>query len=382
MAKKGTENLAALGALRGAASLVVAVAHAWQIFLLPYVGDGLPMSILGGAATWSVSVFFLLSGMLIAMSIQRRALGGFSLPSYVEARIVRIYPPLIAAVFITITIVIAIEWIGLYGAEAYRLPGDLGAAREKADFAWGQVLPTLLLTYQLIPGSNFLMINGPLWSLSFEFWLYILAGLGASAVLNRSTGSMIGAIFLAILMFVVSPATAPPFFLVAAVWWLGFYFGWTGSETRNSLARNWLVVCCAAVIVALIAGWSDTLKFLIAPYSGTRQHIFYFTISVLLLVGISLIIRREKSGAIMRLLNWAASFSYTLYLIHFPIYLISLSLFRPAILGLGVAGGVCLAIASLIAVIALSWSLARIVEDKRRMQSLIPAWMRRIPSFQ
>ncbi|MBO9194812.1 acyltransferase [Rhizobium sp. 16-449-1b] len=368
------EDFHALDALRGGASLVVAIAHAWQVFLYPYSGDSAVFSTLGGAATWSVAVFFLLSGMLIARSIRRRADQGFSLGDYVLARCLRIFPPLVAAVAITVAVVLIIKGFDLYGAESYLLPGDLAAAREKADFRWGQILPTLLLTYKLIPidrFEDFLSFNGPLWSLSFEFWLYILAGLGASVIFNRSFFSLAAGGFLLYLMFFASKAVEPPFISVAVVWFLGFAIGWTGGDGRSMLLSKRFAVCGLAIAAALAIGQSQTLSYLKAPYSDAFQYVFYWMGSVVLLVGICATMRSKGFAPGMRLLQWAASCSYTLYLVHFPLFMLALSIFRPSLLWAGAAGAALLSIGSFIVVVGISWLLARVVENRALLHGAV-----------
>jgi peptidoglycan/LPS O-acetylase OafA/YrhL len=141
-------------AVRGIASLVVAAAHAWQIFLLPYTGLDGGMWIAGGLAVWSVSIFFLLSGDLIGGSIRRQvAAGTFSIRKYAEDRALRIYPPLFLAVGVTVSSVTIIQYFNLYGATSYHTPGDLGSARASAEINWFTVLPTLTTTYRVVPGE-------------------------------------------------------------------------------------------------------------------------------------------------------------------------------------------------------------------------------------
>ena len=366
-------------AIRGAAALIVAVAHCWQIFIYPLTGDTLPFRILGSLAAWSVATFFLLSGMLIATSINRRAAtGDFQFRSYIAARVLRIYPPLLTAVAITIGAVLIIQAFRLYGAEGYQLPGDVAAARERADIWWPDILSTLLLTYNFLPPSlfpawlpinSYLFFNGPLWSLSYEFWMYVLAGVAAAAVISRKWIAAPIAILL-IWRILIAPPGTTQFWVVAAVWLAGFAAGWAWPLIER-ISSRWILVGAAAFLVAslTIAG-TDWAAFAVSPYGGTAQNCFYLGASGLLLCA-TIVSVRMRRGSPAGLFARAGAFSYTLYLVHFPLMLLALSIFRPMILQLGMIGHVALAIASFCAVVVISERLARVVENRRMLRSIV-----------
>lgn len=365
-------------ALRGAASLAVAAAHAWQVFLLPYTGKSIGMTIMGGMATWSVAIFFMLSGILIGGSVRRSlANGSFSLKDYALARALRIYPPLLLAVAITVLSVEIIILLDLYGAQSYLLPGDLGSARTHAFMEWPYVLTTLSLTYQLVPGHGYIFFNGPLWSLSFEVWMYVFAGLIVHAITRGSLVAWLAAGALACLMFYVSRAAHPPFWVVGCVWGLGFVYGVKEDEFRDAFFRSGRILVPAALIACALIANDDFLVFLPAPYEGARQHLFYVCFSVVILFVMLRVFRSEgfERTAVCRLLAKTAEFSYTLYLVHFPLFLLSLSFFRPLLLPFGFYGALALAGASLIVVIATAAFLAGYAENrvhmKERLQQLV-----------
>lgn len=362
--KAGENDWLMPDAARGAAALVVAVAHAYQVFIYPLHGATTWLSVVGSGATWSVAVFFLLSGILIATSIRRRTRdGGFVLADYMWARALRIWPPLVASVAVTLLVLGIVQSFDLYGAKAYLLPGDLASARESATFSWSTVVTTLALTYQLWPGHEFLQFNGPLWSLSFEWWLYVLAGLLSSAVLNRSRVALAGACVLAFLMFVHSTASTPPFWAVACIWGAGFVAGWNWQSVKL-LPKRGLFGCALALCVvgAFVAG-AELVPSIVAPYSGVRQHLVYVLFSWAVLGGL-IVVLRSSPPKWLRLLSKLGRFSYTLYLIHFPLFLLSLSLFRPFIIRWGEEGHCVLALASLCVVLIISNLLARVVENR------------------
>ena len=351
---------------------------------MPLKGNSLGLSIMGGAATWSVSAFFLLSGILIAGSIKARSQTCFSLREYAIARFVRIYPPLLLAVLVTVTVVLVIRGLGLYGAETYLMPGDLAVPREKAELTWSGVLTTLTLTYQLIPGHGFMVFNGPLWSLSFEVWLYVLAGLVAAAWFRGSLMAAFGALSVAGMMFVVSTASHPPFWAVGMVWGFGFAFGWLDDTGRRWFARRKWHFLVTALMVCLLIAQSDFAHFLVAPYTGFRQHLVYVFFSFAILCAIiSLLHKRETQlGAWVRILAKASWFSYTLYLLHFPLFMLMFALFRPITHPWGLAGAFGLAAFAVVAVVLVSWVTAKGVENRSLIRSLFGGPAARLSAFQ
>lgn len=364
-------------AARGAAALLVAAGHAWQVFLLPLTGARIGMTTMGGLATWSVAVFFLLSGILIGGSISRQVTAGeFSLRDYAVARFFRIYPPLVVAVLVTISCVVVIRIFDLYGAETYHLQGDLGNARSRATIDWSSVVTTLTLTYQLVPRHQFIFFNGPLWSLAFEVWMYVLAGLATFAVIR---GSLIGWLATAILVYVmlfVSIAAHPPFWAVGLVWGLGFVYGWGGQiSTILFIKRKYLAG--SALLICIAVANKEFFAFLPAPYNGFRQHIFYVGCSVILFCGLTSLLqsKRFEESAACQLLAKSANFSYTLYLLHFPLFLLSISMFRPSLLSFGFQGAIVLCGLSFFAVLMISYLVARYVEDRDFQKYLFKTYL-------
>lgn len=361
-------------AIRGVAAFLVALAHCWQVFLYPLDADAFAFRMLGGTATWSVATFFVLSGMLIALSIKRRTTSsGFQLREYVWARVLRIFPPLVLAVCLTVLVVYAIQGFGLYGSETYLLPGDDDVARPQAALYWKNVPTTLLLLYNLVPGTSYLSFNGPLWSLSYEFWLYILAGLAVAAFANRSWMAAAGAAALLFVMLFVSEAV-PPFWSIAAVWGLGFAIGW--HWTRMQAISGTILLACALACMgaALLVAGRQTPSFLVSAYGSFPEQVFYVCFSAAiacLIVAITRSARFDFTSRLGALISRSGTFSYTLYVIHFPLFLFLFSLLRPLVYPFGIAGHVVLAIFALTAVTLMARFLASFVENRQWLSDLI-----------
>lgn len=354
--------------IRGAAALTVALAHMWQVFLYPLDKESPIFAFLTGAAMWAVSTFFLLSGMLIAMSIRRRVAVGFDLKAYLWARNKRIFPPLLMATLITVACVGGIHAFGLYGAESYWLAGDQAASRDRASIDWRQVISTLTLTYKLIPQTESLLFNGPLWSLVYEFWYYVMAGLVAAALANRSWAAAVAAVALCCWMLFVSNA-AVPFWALGAVWGLGFAAGWWWLQLAS---LKWHILVLPAIgcfLLAAVGAEEELPERLVSSYSGLGQHLFYLLISCVILVSVILYLRQDHVvGRVGTFFAWAGGFSYTLYLVHFPLQMFLLSVFRPVVLQFGVLGHLALAAGSTALVVFAADRLSLITERQYRQK--------------
>jgi peptidoglycan/LPS O-acetylase OafA/YrhL len=154
------------------AALAVIYGHAWPItgtgggdFYLMLVGN----KFIGGVA---VDIFFVISGFLIASSLERS-----SLPRYLWARGLRIYPALIVAVVLTVFL--------------------LGPILTTSADYWSSPTWRYLFKNALATGTEYFLpgvfethpdhaVNGSLWSLPVEVGMYIIfAGLSVTGLLQR-----------------------------------------------------------------------------------------------------------------------------------------------------------------------------------------------------
>jgi peptidoglycan/LPS O-acetylase OafA/YrhL len=151
--------------------------------------------------------------------------------------------------------------------------------------------------------------NGPLWSLANEWWYYVLFGFCMIAYRSRRlfTRVMVGGLILAVLA-----ALPPTISLWFVVWGIG-----AGIAVLDRYWTGWPFLVGAAILgVCLIAvRWMSTRLPDIGM--GTRFAMdlavaFGFSIALVCAKNLG---ERRKFGSLHRVL---ASFSYTLYLGHFP----------------------------------------------------------------
>ncbi len=218
---------------RGLAALMVFFGHAVGIFLRNPTDEGAPV---GPQHVWkylfafgheAVMVFFVLSGYLVGSSVIKAVESGrWTWGAYATTRLTRLYIVLLPALLFGLGLDLA--GISLFGPASIYGGGARyhGIIENVADWVSGEVFFGNLLFVQYILVHT-LGSNGPLWSLSYEFWyyvafplfwlgtrrqsswairiLFILLGVGVLVFIGRH-----GAIRFGVWMFGIAIALAPP----------------------------------------------------------------------------------------------------------------------------------------------------------------------------
>lgn len=347
--------------LRALSAILVLVGHLFQIMVQPLFDHPLVTRGFYVMAGYSVMIFFVISGYMIGLSIyrnlSRHAFQRFDALAFARNRLLRLYPPLLLSVAICLAVLAFAK---------LRWSNDM-------ELAWmAQAEPSLfasLLFVQnmfrgLFPTPA---INAPLWSLSFEGWFYVIAALATSAVINRQPVSMVllATVTFVFLMFGVQEA----FLLGLAVWLGGFAsaFLLQNFDLRSRAAQVSLVAL-TALVGAL---WFGAVLRLL-PWAFEAKYAFglLFTLAMLFaLTQTGAMPKRFASTKVVQVISIAAPFSYTLYLIHYPLTHFLNGLLRP--IGGSVALSVVAACCTFVIVMAAAKALAGIVEDKGAMRSLL-----------
>jgi peptidoglycan/LPS O-acetylase OafA/YrhL len=257
----------------------------WVFFLITHLG------------LEAVLLFFVLSGFLVGGKVLERTINGsFDLKAYAFDRISRIYLPLIPALVFT---AILDCWICGQPFSTLSFVGNLLGLQG----VWS-VIPAFA-------GNN------PLWTLAYEFWFYLLAGLLAVICVGGGRAKLAALIGTMVVFAVFTRLHASLLFC----WCLGaFSYRLVGAKSLtllSFLAGGMLTVFGAGLSEYISAHQFSFGSFLSSGYVAS----LIFSLGLALVLPY-LVVRKplspkvvffEKSGSRL------ATFSYTLYLTHDPV---------------------------------------------------------------
>jgi peptidoglycan/LPS O-acetylase OafA/YrhL len=296
-----------LDAWRGLSAIVVLFAHMEEFFL---PRDRFIISPLAGGA---VMVFFVLSGFFIHKSLA----GVFASrhwDSYVRARINRIIPPFAFCLALTVLLWLAAPHFFATGSREFVV-----ATARSAYSLHG--LPETALFVNPFTGST-LSANGALWSLSYEVWYYVLAGLFA-LWFSRNRWGLVGAPLLLLL------AALQPWFAVYGVLWAGGAFV-SVLHANGRLPASRLPLW--PIPVALYAALHVAPPWLL----GELSMLFHLSCGAWFAWHMAHALQRDTHLQ-FPWLQRSAGFSYTLYVIHFPLLLFAYGISPSPLMGVAAA---------------------------------------------
>jgi len=346
--------------LRGVASIAVLIPHAAAVFLYRFLGPDHPLALAGGTiARHAVLVFFLLSGFLITLSIVTNVYrnGRLDVAEYLAARIARIYPPLVGAIVIVLVAFAIIHGLGLPGANRYGQPGDLYAVREQFTVKAKDVLLALLMQ------NGMLDADGPLWSLYIEFHLYIFALFAAIAVTATGVVKRLAAAIVAIVLVAWWIRRDTQFVFYLAVWGLGAALSiWRAQAERFKTIFAALAGAGLAVHLVLLAIAPGML--VVEKPSVWASFGLQFVACIAYMYAIFFASwGQQPTSWLIR----SGDYSYSLYVIHFPLLLLVLSLTQTW-MGDSLWKAYAVAAVATVGVIATSSAFANFFENQRRFK--------------
>ena len=298
------ETTTSLDWVRSLAALAVVCGHARALFFQPFesvqhhnpVVSGLYF--ITGFGHTAVMLFFVLSGLLIGSAVVGSfRTGRFNAFRYALRRVTRLHIVLVPALLLTALW----DHLGLLrGSDFYTgSPSDAIVSYQVADrtglfTALGN--SAYLQSIIVEPFGS----NSPLWSLSYEFWYYMLFPALAAVVLAKGTFRLIALIIsLATLWFI-----GPNLRLYFLIWLLG---------TAVAFAPR-LKISEKVTFVIAIVGLTIAICGARAPGFGSTEQDFISASGLALMLYAILPVELPLSRLGRRL----ADMSYTLYLCHFP----------------------------------------------------------------
>nr|WP_281372190.1 acyltransferase [Modestobacter versicolor] len=325
----GPDRLVALDGLRGIAALVVVVHHAlltWQVLAAQYFVDNrgsgswwltfTPLHLIW-AGTEAVMVFFVLSGLVLALPFLERAPHPGGWRGYYGQRLVRLYVPVVASVL-------------LAAAFVRTFPREHGATTSWWFDAHAVPADAATLARDAVLVSGVSWVNPSLWSLQYEVLFSVLLPLHVLAA--RRLGERAGWLVPPLLVLagagvlVGEPVLAwlPVFGLGVVMAVLRRRLQRLGSGISSGPAARavWLALTAAAVVLLLAEWWSRGLH-QVAPLPLAVARTCGVAGAVLV---VFLAMACPAAGALLTLrpVRWLGAVSFSLYLVHEPV-LVSVS---------------------------------------------------------
>ena len=322
---KQKPHFALLDGLRGVAALAVLWYHVNEGFAFAEAtngaGDGIIRSFNHGYL--AVDFFFILSGFVIAYAYDDRWNQGLTMGNFIKRRLIRLHPMLIAGAII--------------GAITFLVQGSVTWSGESVSLA--QVLLCLGLTFLFIPSvpggsyevrgnGELFPLNGPYWSLFFEYIGNLLYGL-----LLRRLSTKVLAVFVALLgitFFWFATCNISEYGSIGVGWTLDtvnfcggllrmlfpFTLGMLLSRTfkpRPVRGAFWL---CSILLVALFA-----VPYIEAMQPLCMNGVFEMTCIMLVFPAIVLLAASCTSvgAGTNRIATFLGELSYPLYTVHYPL---------------------------------------------------------------
>jgi peptidoglycan/LPS O-acetylase OafA/YrhL len=243
-----------LNLARGLAAAAVAFQHLRSVLLLDWPQTSVHSPLAAGVyflakfAHPAVIVFFVLSGFLVGSSgvraVESRT---WSLPRYMLHRVLRLEIVLLPA------LLLGLLWdnIGirvLHASALYNGGWHLLVRQGPIDLSWRALLGNAAFVQDiLVPTYG---TNGALWSLSYEFWYYVLFGLLVTACL-RTTRLWLR-LMLTALILVVAWFTGFAIIFLAPLWFLGLGVYWLPRLTLSRSGRRILVGASTLLFLAFL----------------------------------------------------------------------------------------------------------------------------------
>jgi peptidoglycan/LPS O-acetylase OafA/YrhL len=325
-----TTEMPFLNGLRGIASLLVVLSHARAFALVDYneliyrPPGATAFYFISGLGHQSVMIFFVLSGFLITSSIIRDLnTNSWSIYWYLANRLFRLLSVLFPALILTLVADLAATKL-FSGSEFYS--GRLWSVFHSGPGSDGQGIDLSISTFL---GNLFFLqtvavpvygSNGPLWSLSNEFWYYTLFPLFLIALFKIGSASEAKR-FLSLLLISVGLFLLPiQLSMLGLVWSIGALAAWYTNVVRIRRPPGAIVVLSVAVLASGL---------LFSKWYGSDRIISEIIVG--LGAGFLILVTSQNQSLpkwLSSVFSVLAAPSYSLYLVHFPVIgLIATALF-------------------------------------------------------
>ena len=312
------QPLAFFDVSRWVAALLVVIHHTRHLILTDYPNVEHPtrplqaLYFVTGFGHEAVIVFFVISGFLVGgMTLDKWRRHGANSWDYISARVARVYTVLLPALAVSMLLdLIGATWLDasqLYShAEKYHTFSLLGVINERLSV-------TTLLGNVFMLQNIFVPVlgsNGPLWSLAYEWWYYCLFYFAAILIVEPTRTHWVACtVSLAGLVLLLPTAL----FLLGAFWLLGMLLHYMVRRGRRVLHP------ALGLLLFLIAMYWSRLHHLDIP-GQPDSLLASFRRDLIVALGYSALACSMVNTrfSLPRIHQSLADFSYSTYLVHFP----------------------------------------------------------------
>ncbi|HEX2847994.1 MAG TPA: acyltransferase [Chitinophagaceae bacterium] len=263
------QKLTKLEALRGAAAFYVMLSHTFSNCLI--IG-GKDLSILMDFGQEAVILFFVLSGFVIQYSFERSKDKSFSV--FFSKRFFRIYIPLVI-VFLTNYILLCFQRGGIFNPDWLELTGNIFMLQDAE-----ALKPNVI--------CSFFLGNSPLWSLSYEWWFYMLFFLIATRYRKQASSIIYITGIIATASYLLYPNFVNRILMYMSIWWAGADMAMLylrGAKIDFKSLRISLLVLLAEIVLLIMNVYFNKEKIAnelgystigVSPYLELRHFSFAF----------------------------------------------------------------------------------------------------------
>lgn len=300
----------------------------------------------------AVMIFFVISGFLVGGKVWSRMKdNSFSWKDFLIDRMSRLYAVLIVALLLGG----ALDWIGSRyfdsnGLYSLTSSAPLAVLSQPAvsHLGWRDFLINATFL-QTIAGPTY-GSNGPLWSLANEWWYYILFPCSLMVFFSRGILSKTAALIASFAMVYFLPTSI---LILFGVWLLGVAA--SRIQSKNILVFGAVPLFFTALVLARL----EIIRF---PYG---EQFFLGAGFALLLASFS---GRSFAFPFRHVSRYLAGFSYSVYLVHFPVLMLVVSVCW-TIYGFGIKmpfgpKGLCVYAVLMCLAIFSSWFVSLITEKR------------------
>jgi len=324
-----------LNYFRGLFASIIVFLHMYQILFMPlyYEKDSVLLKVFQSLGLDIVGFFVLISGYSIAFNLHSNYLkndNNLNIWIFVKSRFKRVFPPLLYSFLIIIFVVFIVKYFGLNGSEFYKLTESKYVPREKVLYDLDLIMYNLFFLPSVIFDISTPTMNGPLWSINFEVFFYLLS-LCMFVFFTVKTDYI--KIFLSIIilsLIIIFQFIYKDYVNISFLYF--FFFFCLGMisyfvKYNKLIDKHYLIKILLILTIILVSIIFYDIELFI-PYKGTSSYNIMTIIMIYAILIYTVFFSNNKKLYFDTLFTSISKYAYTLYILHFPLLLFSLSIFH------------------------------------------------------